>query len=144
VGINSAIYSKSGGSMGIGFAIPATLAQQVMQQIAVDGSVTRGWIGIEAQDITPELAESFKLPQARGSLIAGILRNSPADIAGLKAGDILLAINDKEVLDSGTMLNLIAVLKPNEKAVLKIVRLQKQINVNVTVGKRPKPVSTNN
>lgn len=139
VGINSAIYSKSGGSMGIGFAIPANLAKQVMEQIAVNGSVTRGWIGIEAQDITPELAESFKLPQASGSLIAGILRDSPADIAGLKAGDILLAINGKEVLDSGSMLNLIAVLKPNDQAVLKIVRLQKELKVNVTVGKRPKP-----
>ncbi len=139
VGVNSAIYSRNGGSMGIGFAIPASLAKQVMEQIAVSGSVTRGWIGIEAQDITPELAESFKLPQARGSLIAGVLRNSPADVAGIKAGDVLLAINDKEVVDSSNMLNLIAVLKPNEKAVLKIARAEKEIKVNVTVGKRPKP-----
>ena len=139
VGVNSAIYSRNGGSMGIGFAIPANLAKQVMEQIAVSGSVTRGWIGIEAQDITPELAESFKLPQARGSLIAGVLRNSPADLAGIKAGDVLLAINDKEVADSSSMLNLIAVLKPNEKAVLKIARAEKQIVIKVTVGKRPKP-----
>jgi serine protease DegQ len=139
VGINSAIYSRSGGSMGIGFAIPASLAKQVMEQIAVHGSVTRGWIGIEAQDITPELAESFKLNQARGSLIAGILRNSPADLAGLKAGDVLLAINGREVNDSSGMLNLIAALKPNEKAVLKIARNEKEIKVNITVGKRPKP-----
>jgi serine protease DegQ len=139
VGINSAIYSRSGGSMGIGFAIPASLAKQVMEQIAVHGSVTRGWIGIEAQDITPELAESFKLNQARGSLIAGILRDSPADLAGLKAGDVLLAINGREVNDSSGMLNLIAALKPNEKAVLKIARNEKEIKVNVTVGKRPKP-----
>ena len=140
VGVNSAIYSRNGGSMGIGFAIPASLARQVMEQIAVSGSVTRGWIGIEAQDITPELAESFKLAQVRGSLIAGVLRNSPADVAGIKAGDVLLAINGKEVADSSSMLNLIAVLKPNEKAVLKIARAEKEINVNVTVGKRPKPV----
>ena len=139
IGINSAIYSRSGGSMGIGFAIPANVAKQVMEQIAVNGSVTRGWIGIEAQDITPELAESFKLGQARGSLIAGVLNNSPADLAGLKAGDVLLAINDKEVSDSSGMLNLIAVLKPNEKAVLKIARAEKQMNINVVVGKRPKP-----
>jgi serine protease DegQ len=139
VGINSAIYSRNGGSMGIGFAIPASLAKQVMEQIAVHGSVTRGWIGIEAQDITPELAESFKLNQARGSLIAGILRNSPADLAGLKAGDVLLAINGREVNDSSGMLNLIAALKPNEKAVLKIARNEKEIKVNITVGKRPKP-----
>ena len=141
IGINSAIYSRSGGSMGIGFAIPANVAKQVMEQIAVNGSVTRGWIGIEAQDITPELAESFKLGQVRGSLIAGVLNNSPADLAGLKAGDVLLAINDKEVSDSSGMLNLIAVLKPNEKAVLKIARAEKEIEINVTVGKRPKPAS---
>ena len=140
VGVNSAIYSRNGGSMGIGFAIPASLARQVMEQIAMSGSVTRGWIGIEAQDITPELAESFKLNKAQGSLIAGVLHNSPADLAGVKAGDVLLAINGKEVADSSSMLNLIAVLKPNEKAVLKIARAEKEINVNVTVGKRPKPV----
>ena len=140
VGVNSAIYSRNGGSMGIGFAIPASLARQVMEQIAVSGSVTRGWIGIEAQDITPELAESFKLNKAQGSLIAGVLHNSPADLAGVKAGDVLLAINGKEVADSSSMLNLIAVLKPNQKAVLKIARSEKEINVNVTVGKRPKPV----
>ena len=142
IGINSAIYSRSGGSMGIGFAIPASIAKQVMEQIAINGSVTRGWIGIEAQDITPELAESFKLPQARGSLIAGVLRDSPADVAGLKAGDVLLAINDKVVVDSSGMLNIIAALKPNDKAELKIARATREITVNVAVGKRPKPAAT--
>ena len=141
IGINSAIYSRNGGSMGIGFAIPASIAKQVMEQIAVSGSVTRGWIGIEAQDITPELAESFKLKQASGSLIAGVLRNSPADVAGLKAGDILLAINDKEVLDSSGMLNIIAALKPNDKAELKIARAEKELIVKVAVGKRPRPLA---
>lgn len=142
IGINSAIYSRSGGSMGIGFAIPANIVKQVMEQIALNGSVTRGWIGIEAQDITPELAESFKLNQVRGSLIAGVLQNSPAHMAGLKAGDVLLAINNKEVSDSNSMLNMIAVLKPNEKAVLKIAREEKELNVSLTVGKRPKPASS--
>ena len=141
VGINSAIYSRSGGSMGIGFAIPSSLAQQVMQQIAKDGSVTRGWVGIEAQDITPELAESFKLSKEEGALIAGVLRDSPADLAGLKAGDILLAINNKQVVDSAGMLNLIAVLKPHEKAALKIQRDGREMNVNVLIGKRPKPMT---
>jgi serine protease DegQ len=141
VGINSAIFSKSGGSMGIGFAIPGSIAKQVIEQIAANGSVTRGWVGIEAQDITPELAESFKLPKASGSLIAGVLRDSPADAAGIKAGDILLAINDKEVVDSSGMLNIIAVLKPNEKASLKIVRQEKVMNIDVMVGKRPKPAT---
>ena len=144
VGINSAIYSRSGGSMGIGFAIPVSLAQQVMQQIAKDGSVTRGWVGIEAQDITPELAESFKLKNQEGALIAGVLNNSPADVAGLKAGDILLAINGKPVLDSAGMLNLIAVLKPHQKAILKVQRDAKEMNVSVLIGKRPKPVTALN
>jgi serine protease DegQ len=141
VGINSAIYSRSGGSMGIGFAIPASLAKQVMEQIATNGSVTRGWIGIEAQDVTPELAESFKLSKVQGSLIAGVLRDSPADIAGIKSGDILLAINNREVADSSGMLNIIAVLKPNEKAVLTIVRHGQEMKVNVLIGKRPKPAT---
>jgi serine protease DegQ len=141
IGVNSAIYSRNGGSMGIGFAIPANIAKQVMEQIVATGTVTRGWVGIEAQDITPELAESFKLPQARGSLIAGVLKNSPADIAGIKAGDVLLAINDNEIADSSNMLNLIAALKPSEEAVLKISRAEKEIKINVVIGTRPKPVA---
>lgn len=139
VGINSAIYSRSGGSMGIGFAIPATLARQVTEQIIAQGNVTRGWIGIEAQDITPELAESFRLSRPQGALIAGVLRNSPADKAGLRAGDILLAIEGKAVIDSGTMLNLIAALKPNQKATLRIARAETTLNISITIGKRPKP-----
>ena len=139
VGVNSAIYSRNGGSMGIGFAIPATLARQVMEQIVSQGTVTRGWIGIEAQDITPELAESFKLSKQQGALIAGVLRNSPADNAGLRAGDILLEIEGKPVVDSPGMLNLIAVLKPNQKAHLKIARAEKALNVTIIIGKRPKP-----
>ncbi|HSH54638.1 MAG TPA: Do family serine endopeptidase [Methylotenera sp.] len=143
VGVNSAIYSRSGGSMGIGFAIPATLARQVMEQIITQGSVIRGWIGIEAQDITPELAESFKLSQSQGgSLIAGVLHNSPAARAGLRAGDILLEIEGKPVSDSGSMLNLIAVLKPNQKATLKIARAEKIVSIPIVIGKRPKPIVT--
>lgn len=140
VGINSAIYSRSGGSMGIGFAIPTALARQVMEQIATQGNVTRGWIGIEAQDITPELAESFNLPQAEGALIAGVLRGSPADKAGLHAGDVLLAIEDKTIIDSNSMLNIIAGLKPNQTANVKISRDEKVISISVLIGKRPKPV----
>jgi serine protease DegQ len=139
VGINSAIYSRSGGSMGIGFAIPVSLAKQIMEQIIRQGSVTRGWIGIEAQDITPELAESFRLKRTSGSLIAGILPNSPAQRAGLRPGDVLLEIDGREVLDSSTMLTLISGLKPERKATLKILRNQQEIQVTVTIGKRPKP-----
>ncbi|HEY8118345.1 MAG TPA: Do family serine endopeptidase [Methylophilaceae bacterium] len=139
VGVNSAIYSRSGGSMGIGFAIPVSLAKQVMEQIIRSGSVTRGWVGIETQDITPELAESFKLKNSRGSLIAGVLRDSPAERAGLKPGDILLEIDGREVMDSSSMLNLISGLKPEKRAILKIARDQKEIDIPVIIGKRPKP-----
>ena len=138
LGINTAIYSKSGGSMGIGFAIPVSIAKQVMEQIIRQGSVTRGWIGIEAQDMTLELAESFKLKNAQGSLIAGIIKNSPAERAGLKAGDVLLEINGLQVIDSSNMLGLISELKPNKQAILKITRNQKEINVPVMIGRRPK------
>ena len=139
VGVNSAIYSRSGGSMGIGFAIPVSLARQVMEQIIRQGSVTRGWIGIEAQDITPELAESFKLKEARGALIAGVMRGAPADKAGVKPGDILLDINDRAVIDSAGMLTLIAALKPGQMVTLKLLRNQAEHNLSVVIGKRPKP-----
>jgi serine protease DegQ len=137
VGVNSAIYSRSGGSMGIGFAIPVSLAKQVMEQIIRQGGVIRGWVGIEAQDITPQLADSFKLSHTKGSLIAGILPDSPAEKADLKPGDILLAINGNVVADSSSMLNLIANLQPNEKATLRIARNQREMDIEVVIGKRP-------
>jgi serine protease DegQ len=140
VGINSAIYSRSGGSLGIGFAIPANLAKQVMEQIIRTGSVTRGWIGVEVQDISAELAESFKLSSnAHGTLIAGVLRGGPADRAGIKPGDILVAVESREVVDSTGMLNLVAALEPGKQATLKILRNHNEMSVKVSVGKRPKP-----
>jgi len=139
VGINSAIYSRSGGSLGIGFAIPANLAKQVMEQIVRTGSVTRGWIGVEVQDISAELAESFKLTNIRGTLIAGVLRGGPADRAGIKPGDILVAVESNEVIDSTSMLNLVAALQPGKQATLKILRNRNEMSVQIGVGKRPKP-----
>ena len=139
VGINSAIYSRSGGSLGIGFAIPADLAKQVMEQIVRTGSVTRGWIGVEVQDISAELAESFRLPNTNGTLIAGVLRDGPADKAGIKPGDILLFVEASQVVDSTNMLNLIAALEPGRDATLKILRNRKEVQIKVGVGKRPKP-----
>lgn len=139
VGINSAIYSRNGGSMGIGFAIPISIAKQVIEQIAKEGTVTRGWVGVEAQNMTPELAESFGLSSASGALIAGVLTNSPADRAGLKAGDVLIAINDKPIMNSATMLNLIAVLEPNKNATLRIVRAQQKMDIKILIGRRPVP-----
>ena len=143
VGINSAIYSRSGGSLGIGFAIPANLAKQVMEQIVRTGAVTRGWIGVEVQDLSAELAESFKLSNIHGTLIAGVLRGGPADRAGIKPGDILVAVESRDVLDSTSMLNLVAALEPGKQATLKILRNRNEMSVKVSVGKRPKPTRRN-
>ena len=137
VGINTAIYSQSGGSMGIGFAIPASSARQVMESIIETGSVTRGWIGVEAQEITPELAESFKLPVVSGALIAGVIRGGPADKGGVRPGDVLLQVEGKAVTDPQSMLTLVAALVPGKLAKLKIRRDTKNLDVQVEVGKRP-------
>jgi serine protease DegQ len=139
IGINTLIFSRTGGSMGIGFAIPVSLARQVMEQIIQTGSVTRGWIGVEVQDVTPELAESFKLTNIKGVLIAGVVRPGPADKAGVKPGDILVEVDGKPVPDSSAMLNVVAAIEPAKTATLKLVRNGKEFTVKLTVGKRPKP-----
>jgi Do/DeqQ family serine protease len=139
VGINTAIFSRSGGSMGIGFAIPVSTAKMVLDQIVKSGSVTRGWIGVEVQEITPPVAESFKLESTRGALIAGVLRGGPADKAGVKPGDVLVEIEGKPVADPTSMLNLIAALAPGNSAKMKLKRAGKDLDTNITVGRRPKP-----
>jgi serine protease DegQ len=137
VGVNSAIYSQSGGSMGIGFAIPVSLARNVLDQIIKSGAVTRGWIGVEVQEITPELAESFSMPNTSGALIAGIMRGSPANKAGIRTGDVLLAVNGKPISDSQNMIELVAGLEPGSNAKLTLRREAKDIQLDVTIGKRP-------
>lgn len=137
VGINTAIYSRTGGNHGIGFAIPASSARSIMEQIIENGSVTRGWIGVEAQEITQELAESFGLPGTDGSLIAGVVRGSPADKAGIRPGDVLLSINGKPVGDPQVMLDLIADLKPESQAAFRLRREKNIIELQVGIGKRP-------
>jgi serine protease DegQ len=137
VGINSAIYSRTGGSQGIGFAIPVSIVRQVMEQIIREGSVTRGWVGIEVQDLTPELAESFNLKKTHGALIAGVLNGGPADRGGVRPGDVLLAVNGKSVDDSSSLLNLIAALKPGESAHLTVARKQQSLDLTVQAGRRP-------
>jgi serine protease DegQ len=139
LGINSAIYSPNGGSLGIGFAIPTSTAKKVMEQIIQNGSVTRGWVGIAVQDLTPELAESFKLKDTQGVLIAEVVRGSPADKAGIKAGDILVSIDSKPLADSNAMLETISALQPGKTAALMLLRSQSEIIIQVKVGKRPKP-----
>lgn len=138
IGINSAIYTRTGGSQGIGFAIPVSLVIQVMDQIIKHGSVTRGWVGVEVQDLTPELAESFKLPNTNGALIAGILKGGPADLAGIRPGDVLIDVNGKPVKDSASLLQLIATQVPGQTAQLKLVRKTKEMVAEVKIGKRPR------
>ena len=139
LGINTAIYSRTGGSLGIGFAIPASTARQVMEQIVATGSVTRGYIGVEPQDLTPELAEAFKLPRKDGAIIAGVMRNGPADRAGVKVGDILVEVEGQQVTNTATMLNVIAQLKPGSSARFRFVRDNGTIEIPIRIGKRPKP-----
>ena len=138
IGINSVIYSRTGGSLGIGFAIPISMAKDVMEQIIANGSVTRGFVGVNPQDITPELAESLGLPEARGALVSNVTRASPADKAGLKTGDVITAINDKPIQDSKAAMTVIASLKPGAEAKFNLIRSQKEITATVTIGKRPK------
>jgi serine protease DegQ len=139
IGINTAIYSRGGGSIGIGFAIPASTAKMVLEQIVKTGSVTRGWIGVEVQEITAGLADSFKLGETKGVIIAGVLRGGPADKAGVKPGDVLLQVGDKPVAGTPSMLNVVAGLTPGSRATLKLRRAGKDISLEVVVGTRPKP-----
>ena len=138
IGINSSIYSSTGSSVGIGFAIPGNVAKQVLEQIVQHGSVTRGWIGVAVQDMTKEFAESFKLPDVGGALISEVLRGGPADKGGVKPGDILTAVNGKSVANSAGMLNLIAALQPGQTAALKVIRERRETELAVTIGRRPK------
>ncbi len=139
VGINTAIYSQSGGSMGIGFAIPVSLARNVLEQIIRTGSVIRGWIGVEVQEITPELAESFRMPSTEGALIAGVMRGSPADKAGIRPGDVLIAIDGRKVKDAEQMLEQIAALQPGQTGRMTLRRDGREIEVQAVIGRRPKP-----
>ncbi len=137
IGINTAIYSRSGGSQGIGFAIPVSLVKNVMEQIIEHGEAIRGWLGVEIQALTPELAESFGLTDTRGIIIAGVLRGGPADVAGLQAGDIITHIKGEALDDATTALNLIAQTPPGETISLQGVRNGRAFRLEATVGRRP-------
>jgi serine protease DegQ len=136
-GVNTAIFSRTGGNLGIGFAIPVSIARQVMEQIIKQGAVVRGWVGIEVQDITPEIAESLAMKASQGALIAGVLRGGPADRAGIRPGDVLVAVNERPVTDSSSLLHLIANLPPGEQANLRLLRQQAELRLAVTIEKRP-------
>jgi len=138
IGINTAIFSRSGGSMGIGFATPVSTAKMVLEQIIKSGTVTRGWIGVELQPVTPALAESFKLGTLEGAIINGVLTGGPADKAGVKPGDVLVAIDGRPVADPQGVLNLVTGIAPGAAARMKMKRKGQDLELAVTVGRRPK------
>jgi Do/DeqQ family serine protease len=139
VGINTAIFSRSGGSMGIGFATPVSTAKTVLEQIIKNGAVTRGWMGVELAPLTPALAESFKLASLEGAIIKGVLTGGPADRAGVKPGDVLVSIDGRAIADPQGVLNAITGIAPGNAAQLKIKRKGQDLELAVTVGRRPKP-----
>ncbi|TDG04635.1 Do family serine endopeptidase [Paraburkholderia guartelaensis] len=139
LGINTAIYSRSGGSLGIGFAIPVSTARSVLESIITSGSVTRGWIGVEPQDVTPEIADSFGLKEKSGAIVAGVLQGGPADKAGIKPGDVLTSVNGEAITDTTRLLNVIAQIKPGTDAKIHLVRKNRDMDLDVLIGKRPPP-----
>ncbi|MEE9357609.1 trypsin-like peptidase domain-containing protein [Candidatus Vondammii sp. HM_W22] len=138
VGINTAIFSKSGGSQGIGFAIPITLARGVMNQILKQGRVVRGWLGIAGQDITPELAESFNFRDHSGVLVSGILEGGPADQAGIEPGDIITQIGNHIPSSAHDILNIISAIPPGSSVKIKGLKGTGAYQTKVTVSERPR------
>ncbi len=139
MGINTAIYSRSGGSMGIGFAIPVSTAKLVLEGIVKDGVVTRGWIGVEPADLSPELMDTFGVKAKRGVLITGVLQNGPAAQAGVRPGDVIVEVAGKQVANVSELLSGVAALKPGTAARFKVLRRDESVDLNVTPGLRPKP-----
>jgi serine protease DegQ len=143
MGINTAIYSRSGGSMGIGFAIPVSTAKQVLEGIVKEGQVTRGWIGVEPQELNAELAEAFKLKpeatKAGGVIITGVLQSGPAAQGGIRPGDVITAVNGQPVSNVSQLLTAVAALKPGKPAPLTVLRGDGPVQIAVTPGKRERP-----
>jgi serine protease DegQ len=140
IGVNTLIFSRSGGYQGIGFAIPVSLAKRVMEQIIETGGVTRGWFGVEVADITPELAESLGLKGTQGAIIGAIERGSPAERSGMRLGDVIVAVNGKPVANSTATLNAIAGVTPGMSVPVKVMRRNRDVMLDIMVGKRkPRP-----
>ena len=139
LGINTAIYSRSGGSMGIGFAIPVSTAKLVLEGIVADGEVKRGWVGVEPSNLSPELAETFGIRSSTGVIITGVLQNAPAALAGVRPGDVIVRVGDKAVGNVQELLSSVAALKPGVPARFSLLRRDEKLDLNVTPGLRPKP-----
>ena len=137
VGINTAIFSRSGGSLGIGFAIPANTARMVMESLVRDGSVTRGWIGVEPRDLTAEMAESLRLPVKSGVLITGVLQNGPASNGGMKPGDVVVKIADQNISNTAQLFSAVASLKPGTPATIAVQRGERGVELKIQVAQRP-------
>ncbi len=134
VGINTAIFSTSGGYMGIGFAIPSDMAKTVMDSIIKHGRVIRGWMGVSIQNLTPELAKPLGIKETEGALVSGVEKGSPADKAGLKRGDLVVGLSGKKVVDSTSLRNMVAASAPGTKLDVKIIRDGKEQTLPITLG----------
>ena len=139
LGINTAIYSRSGGSMGIGFAIPVSTAKLVLESIVKEGQVTRGWIGVEPNDLSPELAETFGVKATQGVIITGVLQNGPAALAGIRPGDVITGVGGKPIHNTSELLSSVAALKPGTPSKFSLQRQNSQMELDVTPGRRPRP-----
>jgi len=139
LGINTAIYSRSGGNMGIGFAIPVATARLVMEGIVRDGQVTRGWIGVEPNELSPELAETFGVKARAGVIITGVLQNGPAAQAGIRPGDVVTSVGGTAVTNVAELLSRVASLKPGAPEPFRVQRRDQQLDIMVAPGVRPKP-----
>jgi Do/DeqQ family serine protease len=136
MGINTAIYSRSGGSMGIGFAIPVNTARQVLEGIVKEGGVRRGWIGVEPADLSPELMETFGVKAKSGVLITGVLQNGPAAQAGIRPGDVIVDVGDKPVANTSELMTKVAALKPGVPAKFRVQRRDENVELTVTPALR--------
>jgi serine protease Do len=143
IGINTAIFSQSGGNMGIGFAIPSNMAKSVMQKLIKHGQVVRGWIGVSIQDLTPDLATQFGVPDSQGALVADVLEDSPASYAKLERGDIIIAYNDTEIREPSQLRGLVADTSPGTTITLRLIRDKKHKDFSVTVGQLPAEIAKN-
>lgn len=137
VGINTAIFSTSGGYQGVGFAIPSNMAKAVMGNLINKGKVVRGWLGVSVQPLTSDLAKQFKLKDEKGALIGDVIENSPAEKAGIKRGDVIVGFNGKEIDEPSALRNMVAGTLPDSEATLKVLRDGKSLDLKVTIGELP-------